>query len=247
MKTFNTPLGQVHVLAKEALFIETIRLIKVALKATGEEVVVGLTGGSTPKAFYQWAAQHGALSAELKDRVVWSTSDERCVPLTDDESNFGNADRGMLCELGVPTENKFPWPVELEPEACADEFNHRWNERFGAQRGFDLCFLGMGGDNHTASLFPHCPLIGSGHHENFAATNWPERGWRVTITPEGFSRCKQIVVCVTGEGKADALFQAFHGNFNPREKPIQLLKAHAHKTLWLLDPPAADGLDLDMG
>lgn len=247
MKTFSSELGQVHVLPKEALYIEVIRLIKNAIKAAeGNDIVVGLNGGSTPKAFFEWASRHEALASELK-RVVWSTSDERCVPLESEDSNFGNADRGMLTKLGVPEENKFAWPVELEAEACADEFNHRWNQRFGPTRGFDLCFLGMGDDNHTASLYPRCPLIGSGHHENFAAVDWPGRGWRVTITPEGFSRCKQIIVCVTGAAKSDPLFQAFHGTFNPCEKPIQLLKAHAHKTLWLLDPPAAEGLDLDMG
>ncbi|MBK1857608.1 6-phosphogluconolactonase [Cerasicoccus arenae] len=247
MKSFSTSLGQVHVLGKEALFVETMRLIKNALKNTDGEVAVGLTGGSTPKAFYAWAAKHQALSSELKERVVWSTSDERCVPESDDNSNFGHANRDMLQPLDVPELNKFPWPVELDPEACADEFNHRWNERFGPSHCFDICFLGMGGDNHTASLFPNCPLIGTQHHENFAAINWPERGWRVTITPEGFSRCKLIVVSVTGEGKEEALFQAFHGEFNPRHKPIQLLKAHSHKVLWLLDPAAATGLDLDMG
>lgn len=247
MKSFSTPLGQVHVLGKEALYIETMRLIKNAIKQTTDDVVIGLTGGETPKAFYNWAANHQALSAGLKDRVVWCSSDERCVPLDNDDSNFGHANCLLLDPLGVPAENRMPWPVELRPEACADEFNHRWNERFGPHRGFDICFLGMGGDNHTASLYPNCPLIGSQHHENFAATNWPGRGWRVTITPEGFSRCKKIVVTVTGSRKSEPLFQAFHGVFNPRERPIQLLKAHAHKTLWLLDNDAAHGLDLDMG
>ncbi|WP_309387208.1 6-phosphogluconolactonase [Cerasicoccus frondis] len=247
MKTFETNLGQVHVLPKEAIYIETMRLIKNTLKNASGEVVIGLTGGSTPKAFYEWAANHQALASDLKDRVVWSTSDERCVPLNHDESNFGHADRGMLTPLSVATEYKMPWAVDLNPHECADEFNHRWNDRFGAHRGFDICFLGMGGDNHTASLYPHCPLIGSNHHENFAAIEWPGKGWRLTITPEGFSRCKQIVVTVRGEVKEHAIFQAFHGDFNPREKPVHLLRAHAHKVLWLLDPPAAEGLDLDLG
>lgn len=247
MKSFSTPLGQVHVLGKEALYIETMRLIKSALKQTAGDVVVGLTGGRTPKAFYEWAAHHQKLSEELKDRVIWCASDERCVPLDDEDSNFGNADRILLTPLGIAADKKMPWPVELDPETCADEFSHLWNARFGAHRGFDLCFLGMGGDNHTASLFPRCRLIGSKQHANFAAIQWPGKGWRVTITPEGFTRCKKIVVTVRGEVKEHAIFDAFHGDFNPRERPIQLLRAHAHKTVWLLDPPAAEGLDLDMG
>lgn len=248
MKSFSTPLGQVHVLGKEALYIETMRLIKNTLKqANGNQVVIGLTGGQTPRAFYEWAANHQKMSAELREKVIWCASDERCVPLDSDESNFGQADRGLLAPLGVPDDKKMPWQVGLDPEACADDFNHRWNDRFGAHRGFDLCFLGMGGDNHTASLFPKCKLIGSKQHANFAALEWPDHSWRVTITPEGIARCKQLVVTVRGEVKEHAIFEAFHGQFNPREKPIQILKAHAYKTLWLLDPPAAEGLDLDMG
>jgi len=242
MISHETSLGKVLVLEKTALFAETLSLIQAAVDAGGDEAIIGLTGGSTPKAFYAWAAENNALTGAIKSKAVWSTSDERCVPLTSDDSNFGHAERGMLGPLGVGEDRKFPWPVDLEPEACAAEFVRRWTDRFGAERGFDVCFLGMGGDNHTASLFPHCPLIDENPPEHFAATHWPERGWRVTITPAGLLRCKQIVVSVTGEGKGEALEKAFHGDFDPNAKPIQLLRAHAGKTLWLLDPAAAEGV-----
>lgn len=245
MKSIPTPYGTVHVCNLETIFLETLTLIKRAAVAAQEPVVVGLTGGSTPKAFYRWAYEHKKPDPVLLEKVIWSTSDERHVPLSSDESNFGNADRVLLQGWGVPTENKFPWPVEGTPEACADLFTHRWNERFGADRTFDLCFLGMGDDCHTASLFPKCPLIGSGHRESFAAVDWPGRGWRLTLTPEGLLRARKIIVTVTGAGKRQALKHVFEESFDPLNKPVQLLKAHADKTIWLIDDAAEEGVRFD--
>lgn len=235
--TFQTAYGQVRVLNEEGIFAETVRLIEQAVERSynNTDTVVGLTGGSTPKAFYAWAAKNNALSKQVRDHVIWSASDERCVPLLSDDSNFGHADRGMLTPLGIAEKNKLPWPVQLEPSVCAARYNEIWDERFGQENGFDLCLLGMGDDCHTASLFPHCPLIDAANTNLFAATLWPERGWRVTITPEGLARCKQIVITVTGAGKVAALRDVLYGEYDPRTKPAQLLKAVASKTIWLTD------------
>jgi len=65
-------------------------------EACNKKVTVGLTGGSTPKAFYAWAVKQGHFDSDDFKNVVWSVSDERCVPLSSEESNFGNADRMLL-------------------------------------------------------------------------------------------------------------------------------------------------------
>ncbi|QYY36207.1 6-phosphogluconolactonase [Ruficoccus sp. ZRK36] len=240
MKTIPTEYGQVHVLAEEELYAEMLKYIHQAVDEAGDGLAtVGLSGGSTPKAFFKWVGENKTLSPEVAKKVLWSTSDERCVPQEDDDSNFGHADREMLTPLGVPAENKFPWPTELEPAACADAYTKAWNDKVGEERAYDVCFVGMGDDNHTLSLFPECPLIGAGLTESFAATLWPSRGWRVTLTPHGLTKCKRIVVCCPGANKAGPLKAALKEDFNPTHKPIQLLRAHADKTVWLVDEAAA--------
>lgn len=225
---------------------ETFRaLVQILREATAEKtspITVGLSGGSTPKAFYQWVVREKALPKTIWKNCLWLTSDERCVPPVSDDSNFGNADRLMLTPLCVPTSAKMPWPVALPPGPSAAAFNKTWNTRFGAQNGFDVCFLGMGDDGHTASLFPGCPLIGSGLQDNFAAVEWPGRGWRLTITEAGLARCGRIVVVAHGANKAAVLKAIVRGPYEPKQLPAQILRANARRVTWLVDEAAAANL-----
>lgn len=245
MKTIATPYGRVHCLPRKNLYAEILLFINHAARRPGNGPLasIALTGGSTPQAFYHWVVQHPKLWAELGSQCLWTSSDERCVPLNSADSNFGNADRMLLQPLDVPAENKLPWPVDLPPAEAVSLYTRHWRSRVDPYRAYDLCLLGVGDDCHTASLFPGCPLIGSKLPESFAAVEWPGKGWRLTLTPEGLGRCQRILVCVTGKGKATALKRIFHGGFNPRQKPAQLLKAHAYKTDWLVDEQAASMLD----
>jgi len=203
---------------------------------------VGLTGGSTPKAFYEWTAQHGGLSVAVRQLAIWGTSDERMVPLDDPESNFGNADRMLLQSSVVPDSQKIPWPISSTIEAVevAARFEAEWTRRFDDIRAFDLCFLGMGDDGHTASLFPGSPLLKDSPEERFAAVEVPGKGWRLTITPSGLQACDRIYVAVTGEGKAEMLKSVMSepsGTY-----PIQVLEGVNDRVTWLVDEAAAKHL-----
>jgi 6-phosphogluconolactonase len=236
MSDFVTSAGTVRILTREESFAELARRIN-DLAARGP-ASVGLSGGSTPKAFYAWAVQTKALSAASIERIDWHVSDERCVPLASDDSNFGHAARGMLDALGVPSARRFPWPVELAPDAAAAAYEAAW-AKCSPTRAFDLCVLGLGDDSHIASLWPQCPLIGQQTGPRFAATEWPGRGWRLTITEAGLAQCAAIVVLVGGAGKASALREIAHGAFAPALHPGQVLRQHAARVTWLADQPAA--------
>jgi len=239
MSDLLTSAGTVRVLTREESFADLAARIN-ALAARGP-ASVGLSGGSTPKAFYAWAVGAGALTAEAIANIDWHVSDERCVPLSSDDSNFGHAVRGMLDALGVPSERRFPWPVDLAPAAAAAAYEASWSRRSPA-KAFDLCVLGLGDDSHIASLWPACPLIGQAAGPRFTATEWPGRGWRLTITEAGLAQCGSIVVLVNGVAKAPALYEIVRGPFAPARHPGQVLRAFAPRVTWLADLAAASRL-----
>ena len=132
-----------------------------------------------------------------------------------------------------------PWPVDLEPEEAAEEFSFQWEAEFGKDHAFDLCFCGMGGDCHTLSLFPQSPLFDEENDTSFAAVQVEERGWRLTLTPQGLEKCRQIIVAVTGSSKAAALKSLFAEPRDERERPAQVFARMANRVIWLVDPDAA--------
>jgi 6-phosphogluconolactonase len=246
IQTLNSSFGTVHIGPTEELFRHTIQLMNAMVKKSfHKECIWGFQGGSTPKAFFQWCVQNKVFERSLIERSLWSTSDERHVPLASDESNFGNMDRLLLAPLSIPASQKLSWPTQLEPQECAQTFSGLWNKRF-PNRGFDICFLGMGDDCHTASLFPNCPLIQEKNLSTFAATEWPNKGWRLTITEKGFEEAQSIVITVTGNSKTPALQNVFHGTYNPKMYPIQLMKNYAKKVTWLIDTEAAGNVKFNL-
>ena len=240
MNTKNTPYGLLYIGGQQQVFEHTAAILSDCQEKKASSFTVGLSGGSTPKTFYRWVVERRALSKNVLGNTYWLASDERCVPLESDDSNFGNAERLLLDPLGVPNEYKISWPTQLDPSSAARTFNKTWNERFGAENCFDLCFLGLGDDCHTASIFPGSPLIDSAGDENFAAVEAPDKSWRLTITEAGLARCGKIVVTVLGQSKSRALKQVIETPCLPLERPAQLLQKHAQRVLWLTDPPAAE-------
>lgn len=239
MKPIFSPAGTIHVVNQHEAFVALSAMINDSC-ATGP-ASVALSGGSTPKAYYEWAVKNHALHRRTLDFVHWHVSDERCVPLESPESNFGNAARGLLDPLGVPATKRHPWPIKDNPEMAAAEYAATLRARAG-DRAYDLCVLGLGDDAHTASLWPQCPLIGSGDRRHFAATEWPGRGHRLTITEAGLARCGKIVVLAFGANKAEALKAVVESGSNAKKYPAQVLRQLQGKTTWLVDAAAADAL-----
>jgi len=229
----------------EELFAEAARLGGAAWAAAPRgRFAWALTGGSTPKAWYRWCVDQRALPAETIAETHWFVSDERCVPLASDDSNFGNAQRQLLEPLEMPVGNRHPWKVALGPEVAAEGFPAELWRVAGPGRGFGLCFLGLGNDGHTASLFPGSPLLSAAAlaeaaAPHFAAVEVPGKGWRLTITPAGLRACDQIVVMATGAAKAAAVERVFRGIEEVSAVPAKVLRSCAERMTWLLDEAAA--------
>lgn len=237
MERRDTHYGELLIGSPEDVFRTTVDILEGELRLS-RLIRIGLTGGSTPKAFYTWVVENNAFSEAFLDRALWLCSDERMVPLEHEDSNFGNADRLMLTPLGVPDAHKLNWPVKVDPHSASVVFNRRWNDRFGAQQAFDVCMLGMGTDGHTASLFPNHPILAANIEDNFVCVEIPEKGWRLTITEAGMSRCGKILITVMGQEKAERVRTVFQDP--PGTYPVQILANFADKVTWLVDDEAAE-------
>lgn len=243
MKIVPTSYGRFCIGDREQVFDQTVAFMRQAQRTKCADLAIALTGGSTPKAFYDWAVRTGSLGRPLIAQATWYASDERFVPLDHGESNFGNAARRLLDPLEIDPARRHPWPTDcINAAEAAARFNNEWENRRGGLTCFDLCFLGMGDDCHTASLFPESPLIGSDIEDNFAAVEVPGKGWRLTITPAGLGRCRQIIVTVLGSGKQEALDRALSLPCDPISRPIQMLRHVSDRVIWLADHEVVEGV-----
>jgi 6-phosphogluconolactonase len=239
-------IGKLEVVADEAALTgaATQRFIADASAAIRRHNVfnVSLAGGSTPKAMFD------QLKVEpLRSEVDWSAirfffGDERCVPPDHADSNYGMAREHLFAPLGIPGDRVFRIRGEIEPQAAADEYERVLRETLGDEPTFDLVFLGMGPEGHTASLFP-------GTFQQFdagrlVATTYVEKlhANRVTLTPRAINGARAIVVVAGGDSKADALAHVLTGPREPDVYPAQILNPRHGTLTWVVDRAAAGGL-----
>lgn len=116
-----------------------------AIDARGVASLV-VSGGSTPKAFF------AALSQKSLDwsKVTITLADERCVPDTDDVSNAKLVAENLLQNAAAEANFEPTFIVGEGLEACRERFK----SHAVLSQTFDVVILGMGGDAHTASIFP---------------------------------------------------------------------------------------------
>jgi 6-phosphogluconolactonase len=219
-----------------------------AMDASGQFSVV-LSGGTTPIGMFRRLAASGSsdsLRAPRWDRVHFFWGDERAVSPDDPESNFGTARRELLDELPVDARNVHRIRGELGAEAAARRYEAELRGFFRLGPSdvprFDLIFLGVGADGHTASLFPGEPALGE--RERLAirsAAPKPPKA-RVTLTYPVLSGAAAVVFLATGEQKADTLRRVLLGPTQPDRLPAQGVVVEDGDLVWLVDRAAASSL-----
>ena len=240
--------GTINVAAdKDTLFEGMAKLISDAARAaiarSGRFALV-LTGGSTPKGLYELLA-----SDEWRSRIEWSKvhlfwGDERFVPATDPQSNYGMAKAALIDHLQLPAANIHRIVTEnTTPESCANSYEDDIRAFFKAPPGvfpsFDFVLNGMGSNCHVLSLFPGMQTI----HEKsrlVVSDYIPEVAMdRITMTSPLVNAAREVVMLVAGADKAKALREVLYGPENVDEKPAQLIDPKRGELIWMLDQDAA--------
>ena len=141
---------------------------------------------------------------KLTGRIcIFGGGDDRMVPPTDSESNYGEVQKRLFDHIQIPAENIHRIRGENEPHFELKRFEEELSAVI-PNGVFDWIILGMGTDGHTASLFPHQTNFDD---ENLAIiAKHPESGQiRISKTAKLIEQTKRITYLVTGESKADIL------------------------------------------
>ena len=213
-----------------------------AIREKGQ-FTVALTGGSSPVQLHKMLAQE-----PYSNQVDWQKcfvfwGDERWVPLNDARSNARMAFETLLNQVPVPREQIFPmWSGEKTPQEYAGEYEKQLQLVLGEKGIFDLIFLGMGDDGHTASLFPGTEVLNEEMASVKAYYLEPQQMYRITLTAPLINQATEIVFLVNGEKKAPALREVLEGERNQKQYPAQLISAKEGAVSWLVDQTAASRL-----
>lgn len=220
------------------------RLIDAARASIGEGGVfrVALSGGSTPKAVYPLLTVEPRIGMVDWSRIEWFWGDDRSVPPDDPESNFGVAREMLLSQLpGIEDARVHRMPAdaadrEAAARAYAGELEQVFHPPHGEVPSFDLIWLGMGPDGHTASLFPGSEALDI--DDRWVVPNWVPslETWRMTFTYPVLNAARSVLFVVTGGDKADALRQVRGGG-----SELPAARVDAERVEWLVDAAAAGG------
>ncbi len=217
---------------------------------------VVLSGGNTPKEFFDTLTSHPFSSAIPWQHILFFFADERYVPHQATASNYHMANEYLFSKVPVNPKNIYPIPTHFsDPNEAAKQYEQTIRKVFQLQDAvfppFDLVYLGLGEDAHTASLMPASEIvrhfsedISADQNQQLVAALWvPELDmYRVTLTPSAINHGQAIIFLVNGVNKEMAVWNVLKGPREPMCFPAQLIHCIDGKTTWYLDQVAAKKL-----
>lgn len=184
--------------------------------ATRQRALLVVSGGSTPVPFF-----HALAAAELPwERVDVTLADERWVSEEDGASNARLVREHLLVGAAaaatfVPLTTDDPAPEQGVAEVARRIEALDWPA--------SLVVLGMGGDGHTASLFPDSRELelALATADPVVAMRTPSQPQpRITLSADRLHQAHRHVLHITGDDKRSVLARALAGD-DIRELPIR--------------------------
>ncbi|NTY58963.1 6-phosphogluconolactonase [Mycolicibacterium sphagni] len=223
-----------------------VESITSAIAARGQAFIV-LTGGGTGIGLLKHVGAHDEAIDWSKVHIFWG--DDRFVPADDAERNDKQAREALLDHVAIPAGNVHPMAAsdgefgdDLDAAALAYEGVLAATAKQGEPTpAFDVHLLGMGGEGHINSLFPHTPAVAEGTRFVVGVEDSPKPPpRRITLTLPAVRRSREVWLVVSGAAKADAVAEAI-GGASPDDVPAAGAVGE-EATVWLLDTQAASKL-----
>jgi 6-phosphogluconolactonase len=195
---------------------------------------IAVSGGSTPKRFFE------ALATRDIDwgKVTVTLVDERFVPADSPRSNHLLVSAHLLKDKAAAA--KFI-PLYYEAPSIDEAAVIATEKTSGIGHPFDVAILGMGGDGHTASFFPHgnnlaraLDLSGARGVLTMQAEGAGEE--RLTFSFASLSDARFLVLHIEGQGKKDVLETAKAGS-DETDMPIRAVLNRAASPLQIFWAP----------
>ena len=205
-----------------------------------EHFSVALSGGSTPKILFQlWVEEYHDLIDWSKIHFFWG--DERCVPPTHEESNYGVAKALLFDRVSVPAENIHRIKGEDDPASEAKRYAIEIDDNtdeINDLPAFDLIILGMGDDGHTASIFPHqIELLAA--NQLVVTANHPQSGQkRISFSGQLINNAKEVAFLVTGQKKKEKVRAILNKQSGAKAYPASHIKPRSGELHWFIDRAA---------
>jgi 6-phosphogluconolactonase len=201
---------------------------------------LALTGGSTPLMVCPLLVVPPRVTSLDWSKVEFFFGDERAVPARHPESNYNLARTTMLDYLpGLrpgQVHRMIGEAADLDAACRAYEalIARTLGSAHGAMSSFDLIWLGMGTDGHTASLFPDTAAVSE--HGRWVVPNWVPSldAWRLTMTFPLLNAAREVNFVVTGQDKAAAVAAVRDGIDD-----VPAGHVDAKRTTWFVDRAAA--------
>lgn len=218
--------------------------VAAAIAERGRALVV-LTGGGTGIGLLKVLGTHPVEWSRV--HLFWG--DDRFVPHDDDERNEKQAREALLDHIDIPAANIHPMPPsDGEFGDDIDAATRAYEDVLAGVAGngaptpdFDVHLLGMGGEGHINSLFPHTAAVREADRMVVAVTDSPKPPpRRISLTLPAVRRSRQVWLVVSGEAKADAVAAAV-GGADPDDWPAAGARG-SEQTIWLVDSAAAGKL-----
>ena len=215
--------------------------IETIIRKSRDPVSLALPGGSTPQPVFRALARR-----DLDWRKChFFLGDERWVPHNHEESNFRSLRENLLGRIDVPDRRIHPIEtVRLEPEEASQNYEKEIRRIVsgGPLPRFELMFLGLGDDGHTASLFPRTDALQV--RDRLVTANFVPRleATRITMTLPLVNASRTVLFMVSGEKKAEALRGVLEGEHDPETLPAQAVKPEQGELVFMVDEAAAGKL-----
>jgi 6-phosphogluconolactonase len=201
---------------------------------------LALTGGSTPQIVCPLLVVPPRVLQLDWTKVEFFFGDERAVPARHPDSNYNLARQTLLDYLPRVAPGQIHRMIgeaaDLDAAARAYQALLGRIVPKGASGvpAFDLIWLGMGPDGHTASLFPGTDALDES--ERWVVPNWVPQldAWRLTLTFPILNAAREVNLVATGEEKAWAVRAAQAGTDEAVAGRVD-----ADRTVWLVDHAAA--------